>query len=354
MTYNAFAIAVPIGAYHPQLYVCLKSLSIQEPKPAVAIMDASGDERVGQAVAAFPGLAAYHRTGPDKGQSDAIIEGWEHVEGEILGWLNADDALYPGAIEKAARQFRDNPETDVFYGHTTIIDNYETTKGYHWAVEPPSEALLYGDIISQPSCFFRRSKVDDIGGLDRNLHYTMDWDLWVRLWRAGAKFSYTEDVLSRVLWSSDAKTGGFNKQRQQELERIIGANAGLARRAKSRVGFALHHLFEYVAPPRFADAVRGLPFRQMRSINGLDRLGRFRGEANLPLVHYQPRNARGLAVEIEARGLVSLSANGAYVEAEGAGVHELIFDAPAGKTVELRLENKTDRWARLLGARWLS
>jgi hypothetical protein len=181
----------------------------------------------------------------------------------------------------------------------------------------------------------------------------MDWDLWVRLWRAGAKFSYTEVVLSRVLWSSDAKTGGFNKRRQQELERIIGANADPVRRIKSRVGFALHHLFEYVAPQPIADAVRGLPFRQMRSINGLDRLGRFRGGAIIPLVHYRPFVAKGLLIGIEAKGPVSIKTEGAEVETDRAGQHELLFRAPASETVELKLENKSDRWARLTGAQWI-
>ncbi len=210
----SFVISVPIGAYHPLLRDCLKSLAIQTPRPLVAVLDASGDPRVGEAVAEFSDLVAYHRTGPDGGQSDAIIEGWDNISGDILGWLNADDTLYPGALAEAAKQFSGAPDTDLFYGHSVIINDDDVIEGYHWAVEPPSDMILAGDIISQPSCFFRRSRLEEIGGLDRDLHYTMDWDIWVRFWRAGAKFAYTENVLSRVLWSSDAKTGGFNRQRR--------------------------------------------------------------------------------------------------------------------------------------------
>ncbi|MEZ5894187.1 MAG: glycosyltransferase [Parvularculaceae bacterium] len=353
MAHPTFAISVPIGAWHPLLPDCLASLAIQSPRPAVAILDASGDPRVAETVGRFSDLAAYHRAGPDAGQSDAIIEGWRHAPGDILGWLNADDALYPGALAEAAQRFASHPETDLFYGHSVIIGDDETVQGYHWAVEPPSDAILAGDTISQPSCFFRRSKLDEIGGLNPDLHYTMDWDIWVRLWRAGAKFEYTENVLSRVLWSRDAKTGGFSKRRREELERIIGAHNDPVRRIKSRFGFALHHLLEYVAPSGFSEVLRGLPARKLRAINGLDRLGCFTGEARLPLVHYADKPKAALEVALKGRGEATLSAGDASMTVKAPGVHRLAFAKPvsAGETVMLTL--RAENGAQFCGARWL-
>ncbi len=352
-----FAISVPIGAYHPLLRDCLYSLAIQSPRPQVAVLDASGDPRVAEVVAEFSSLVVYHRAGPDKGQSDAIIEGWVNLPGDILGWLNADDALYPGALGEAAKKFDDAPGTDLFYGHSVIVNDDDVIEGYHWAVEPPSDMILAGDIISQPSCFFRRSKLDEIGGLDRELHYTMDWDIWVRFWRAGAKFAYTENVLSRVLWSKDAKTGGFNRRRREELERIIGANASFVRRLKSRFGFALHHALEYLAPDFIADFLRAALSRALgrtlRTINGLDRNGGFSGEAVLPLVHYADEPMRTLDVTLRCAGSVGLSARGATVEAQSSGTQRLVFEKPvtAGEPIKLML-NAKGAPARLMGVKW--
>ena len=348
-----FAISVPIGAYHPLLRDCLASLAIQSPRPNVAILDASGDARVAAVIGEFPGLAAYHRAGPDGGQSDAIIEGWANVEGDILGWLNADDALYPGALAAAAGQFSDHPDTDLFYGHSTIVNDDGAVEGYHWAVEPPSEAILAGDIISQPSCFFRRARLDDLGGLNRDLHYTMDWDIWVRFWRAGAQFAYTGEVLSRVLWSKHAKTGGFNRRRREELERIIGANASLVRRMKSRFGFALHHVLEYMAPDFVARALRAARGREARAINGIDRLGRIAGAARLPLVHYETAPMAGFDVRLAGAAKMRMSAAGGELEAFGAGTHRLRFGrpVPAGETVMLELTAEKAP-AGLAGVRW--
>ena len=236
---DRFVISIPIGAYHPLLQDCLRSLAVQSPRPRVALMDASGDARVKALADAFDDLIVYRRHGPDKGQSDAIVEGWSKVDGEILGWLNADDALYPDALRFAAARFDAAPGLEVVCGHSVIINDEEAVTGYHWAVEPPSEALLRGDTISQPSCFFRRSVYDRVGGLNADLHYTMDWDLWVRFWRAGASFDFIDEVLSRVLWTADAKTGGFNKRRREELGRILDDNPSLAAKVKSRIGFGL-------------------------------------------------------------------------------------------------------------------
>ncbi len=303
-----FAISVPIGAWHPLLSDCLESLCAQGERAQIAALDASGDARVAGVLDRFHNRFAYRRTGPDAGQSDAIIEGWANMSAPFLGWLNADDALYPGALKTVSARLADDPAIDVLYGDSTIIDDAAAYRGFHWAVKPPDVRLLRDCIISQPSCFFRRTAVDDVGGLNRDLHYTMDWDLWVRLWRAGARFDFADEVLSRVLWSRDAKTGGFNTARRRELERIIGANQGIISKAKSRVGFALHHFLEYRVPVTVSDKIRRRNANRGRIINGIDRAGGVHDRARLPLVHYGENHARDLELVVsdDAVGQVSI------------------------------------------------
>ena len=82
-----FAISVPVGAWHPFLPHVLASLKAQGPDVAVALLDASGDARVKALGDAEAGWLAYRRHGKDKGQSDAILEGWANVDSDWLGWL---------------------------------------------------------------------------------------------------------------------------------------------------------------------------------------------------------------------------------------------------------------------------
>ncbi len=215
-----FSIAMPIGSFHPFLADSLASLLAQKAKLNIAFLDASGDPRVKALADRFDDRLHYRRHGPDGGQSDAILEGWKHAPGDVLGWLNADDILYPDALEKALERFQREPELDVVYGHSAILDEHGRMTGYHWAVEPPGPRLLEAGIVSQPSCFFRRDAYERAGGLNADLHYTMDWDLWIRLYKSGAKFGFTDDVMSMVLWGDDTKTSSFNIERRRELRAI--------------------------------------------------------------------------------------------------------------------------------------
>ncbi len=340
----SFSISVPVGAYHPLLGECLESLAIQSPVPGVSLLDASGDPRVAEIADRFAGLFTYRRHGPDKGQSDAILEGWRQTPGMVLGWLNADDALYPGALTAALARLEGEDRPDVVTGHTVIINDEFNVTGYHWAVEPPAESLLWGDTISQPSCFFRRDAYDRIGGLDADLHYTMDWDLWVRLWRGGAKFAFIDQTLSRVLWTRNAKTGGFGPARRKELERIIGQNASPIRRIKSRLGFALHHAFEYMMPVPIARTLRRRVSKTGATIHGLGRSGEIDNAAEISVVRYGSQLTRveaHFAPGADAACLMSPTHGGKSAAAACIITLPLDKPAPSGETVVLRIEART-------------
>src|ERR1017187_3529832 len=52
----------------------------------------------------------------DKGQADGLNKGFRAATGEIFAWLCADDELMPGALDRVAAIFREQPEIDVVLG----------------------------------------------------------------------------------------------------------------------------------------------------------------------------------------------------------------------------------------------
>ncbi|MCX6071617.1 MAG: glycosyltransferase family 2 protein, partial [Chloroflexi bacterium] len=58
----------------------------------------------------------------DQGQADAINKGLQRCTGDIVGWLNSDDLLLPGALERIARTLRENPGVEWVHGRCHIID----------------------------------------------------------------------------------------------------------------------------------------------------------------------------------------------------------------------------------------
>lgn len=226
------AISMPIGGWHPFLPTVLKSLTLQGVPIELAILDASNDPRVAEAVAAAGLPLAYHRVGPDGGQTEAIGEGWSNTRSPFVTWLNADDILMPGALRELSDAL-EQQKADVAFGESTILDAHGATIGLHGQVTDVDDLLYRSNCISQPSSLVRRAAVDAIGGLDTSLHYTMDWDLWQRLYANNARFHRLDGVYSAVFWGDGTKTSKIIPQRLAELFRLTARYAGHFAAAKT-------------------------------------------------------------------------------------------------------------------------
>ena len=357
-----FAISVPIGAYHPFLRDCLESLALQCDQQVkfdlnIAILDASGDPRVGALIDEFDTAFAYRRHGPDDGQSSAIIEGWQKVSGDVLGWLNADDMLFPGALAHIANVFENDPGYDVVYGHSTILDLSRQMMGYHWAVEPPGPRILSSGTISQPSCLFRRSAYDHVGGLNRSLHYTMDWDLWIRLYKSGAKFGYTRAPLSLVLWGENTKTSSFNRERRNELRSLIESNLDAQEARRVFRSFAIHNFLEKLQPPLLRRLVIRNLVRGRNQIFNISGDGKMANDATLHLTHFDANPKDIIRAQIENVEVISnVSSSSAVIKKWSVtnGVLELELEAPASKgdIVDLIFAVKSGRSPYFRSASW--
>jgi glycosyltransferase involved in cell wall biosynthesis len=182
------AIATPSYMQGIFLERTLRSVFDQNyPKLAYAIHDAcSTDETQGVLRQYFPRLASCVSE-KDSGQSDAICRAFARVDGEIMGWVNSDDLIVPGALRYVGEYFAAHPSVDVVYGHRILIDQDDLEIG-RWVLPPhDNEMLRWVDYVPQETLFWRRKMWDRIGGVDRSFQFALDWDLLLRLQRAGAK-----------------------------------------------------------------------------------------------------------------------------------------------------------------------
>jgi len=238
----SFAAAIPIGTWHDFLPQALESLAMQTPPLTVAFLDASGDPRVAEAARSSGIEFAYWRTGPDHGQSAAIAEGWGHTESDFVFWLNADDRLAPDALDFVRTALDTDPDLDVVYGLTDFIDISGEVIETHDQVDRISPLILRSNIISQPSCFVRRSAMTTVGGVDPDLQFVMDWDLWVRLYKAGARFEMLPQTLSSAYMGDGTKTHQVSMRRLQEVFRLVNRNKGVWSATKSTLSLAAETL----------------------------------------------------------------------------------------------------------------
>jgi glycosyltransferase involved in cell wall biosynthesis len=124
---------------------------------------------------------------PDAGQSDAIARGFSRARGDVWGWLNADDVLLPGALEAACAAFLAHPAAPLVTGQCQLVDEDGVVTG---RIPMPPDAsrptlLHHPTNLPQPATLFRAAAYREVGGLDLQLHYAMDVDLWLKLTRLG-------------------------------------------------------------------------------------------------------------------------------------------------------------------------
>lgn len=351
-----FAFSVPVGSWHPFLAAGLASLKAQGPGIAVALLDASGDPRVRALADGHDDWLSYRRHGPDGGQSDAIIEGWNNLPGDWLGWLNADDILMPGALDRVRARLVEAPDLDVICGHSSIIDETGAMTGYHFNVEPPGPHLLQAGIISQPSCFFRRAVCEGVGGVNADLHYTMDWDLWIRMYEAGAKFDFVEAAMSMVLWGEDTKTASLHKRRRRELQDIISSHAPEAAQPGTFRAFLVHAAADRVWPASLRDRVRRRLRRSGPSVFGIRADGLVQPGAQLFLAHYDAEPKTGLILEFDSDpGGLRVRGDALPDEFGRTGNTVEIRLSPSlagGETLSLQLAPEPGSTVRFLRAAW--
>jgi glycosyltransferase involved in cell wall biosynthesis len=247
----SFAIVIPNLNQSHFLASALESLRHQSVPFELAVMDGGSSDGFHRIIEPYRDIITHVRSGPDNGQAAAIREGIEHISGDIIAWLNADDYYFPGALDKVASYFENAPELDVVYGDAIHVSPEGFFLMYFPAIQAYNAKALPGScFICQPACFVRRRAYEKTGGIDSTLNYTMDWDLWCRLSKEGANFRYFNDVLVAVRYHPDTKTLSRDRKRYREIY-VIAEKYGHRYLPLSLLGFYYFDLS--------AKAVRSIP-----------------------------------------------------------------------------------------------
>ncbi len=178
----------------------------------------------------------------DKGQTDAINNAMRMATGEIVAYLNADDILLPGSLFLVAEIFAQQKNIQWLTGRCRIIN--ENGKDIRPTIALYKNLLLYShsyrgllvtNYISQPATFWRRSLLEACGLLDEDLHYVMDYEYWLRLWKTAPPFILHKDLAGfRIQSNSKTTSAGHLDEYIEEEQRII------ARHGESRFWSAMH------------------------------------------------------------------------------------------------------------------
>ncbi len=174
---------------------------------SVGILEAAGD-------------SVTWRSEPDEGQSHAINKAFRASSGEIIGWINSDDAYFDcRVIEDVVAFFEKHPDVDVVYGHLAQIDTRGTIIWLNWVPGFSRRLLRIVNFIGQPVAFIRRRVLSD-PMLDESFHFTMDYELWLRLQAGGARFARIGRITAVDRHQPDRKTETIAEVMHSDIGRL--------------------------------------------------------------------------------------------------------------------------------------
>ena len=161
----------------------------------------------------------------DSGQTEAVNKGIQWTNGDIIGWLNSDDIYYPGTLSAVMRLFEEFPQVNVVYGEADHIDESDQLIEAYYTEDWNYERLKEVCFLCQPAVFFRRSLLEQVGLLDTNLKYCMDYEYWLRL---GAKVPFVriEKKLAGSRMYRENKTLGERVAVHKEINDMLRKQLG--------------------------------------------------------------------------------------------------------------------------------
>lgn len=200
----------------------LSVLNQAYPNLEYIIMDGGSSDNSVNIIRKYEDRLAYWVSEPDKGQSDAINKGFRMATGDILAWINSDDCYAPNAFEIIVDFFEKHKGIGCVYGDIIDIDPNGKILNKKKSICYDYKMLLYSArSIPQPTSFFRKKVIENIGYLDTTLHYQMDFEFFIRMGNCGIKFDNIPKVLALFRLHPDAKNVSQYKQQVIPANKII-------------------------------------------------------------------------------------------------------------------------------------
>jgi len=140
---------------------------------------------------------------PHQGIVAALNNGLLACQGELVARMDADDRAHPQRLEKQLAFMEAHPEVAVVGCQVNGFPAEQVRQGYQIYIDWQNGLLSDADIrremfvespLAHPSVMFRRTWVERVGGYQDH-GWAEDYDLWLRLYLAGARFAKLLEAL---------------------------------------------------------------------------------------------------------------------------------------------------------------
>jgi glycosyltransferase involved in cell wall biosynthesis len=198
---------------------CLRSVHSQTHQDIEHIvLDGMSTDETESVVSRYPSTFLQRK---DSGPAQAINRGFDMATGDVVCWLNADDAFSSNhVIKRVVQLFSELAEVEVVTGNGYFIDEGGKYLNPIVNLRPDRCCLKWirkHDFILQPATFWRRNQFR----LDENLKFCFDWKLWLDFFAAQMNILYTPEYFALYRVQPSSLTFQDTARRKQEIYGFI-------------------------------------------------------------------------------------------------------------------------------------
>jgi glycosyltransferase involved in cell wall biosynthesis len=272
MTRPLVSIVTPSYNQAPFLEETIRSVLEQDYEPIeyVVVDDGSTDESA-EIVARYADRLAWWTRQENAGQVAALNRGFARSTGELMGYLNSDDTLLPGAVARMVDELERDPSLLLVYGDALYTDERSRQTG-----NLPSREFDVVEMVRradnhvvQPATLWRREAWERFGPLNEDGWYFFDFEFFLRF--PPERVRRLAEPLSTYRIHSEAKSTGAAGSRlardHARLAETFFASARLP--AVARVVADEGRSSAYLLGAEFAYEALDLPLARRYAFRGL-------------------------------------------------------------------------------------
>jgi glycosyltransferase involved in cell wall biosynthesis len=156
------------------------------------------------------------------GEQRTVNLGFKMAKGDFVCFVNSDDPLYPGAIQKLVKVLQENTDAIAAYPDWNEIDSLSRIiRTIHLPTYDIEEMLLSLNVAIGPGILVRRESIKQIEVRDTTLKYAGDLDFYFQLALIGRLAHLPEPLATHRIHANAASTTGKGREMANQLVKVI-------------------------------------------------------------------------------------------------------------------------------------
>jgi len=215
------SIIIPVYNAEKHIRNCVNSALAQTYKniEVIIVNDGSSDKSK-KIIKSFRDQRIKYIEQENKGVAVTRNNGIRHSTGEFIAFLDADDYYFPKKIEEEVAFLEKHQEFDLVYCNAFHFYDGKPNNLYQHKGKKPSgdvfEELLKGFFGQLNTVLISKKIFNQVGLFDESSCHSEEWDLMLRISRAGFRFGFLDKNLVKIRIDKDSLSRMENQWKMKE------------------------------------------------------------------------------------------------------------------------------------------